>query len=190
MSFVSNLTPIHRRELIRVARGTAERELAGFVDESIPDGPVIPGRFGGAFVTVYNGPRLRGCIGTFAATADIVATVQQVTKSSLTDPRFENEPITREELPRIEFEVSILSDLVAVNDPRSLVIGQHGVKVVLGDRSGCFLPKVGVERGWSAEEFLTHCCSMKAGLSPDAWKSRDCRVYCFQTDTFRESTLS
>lgn len=187
MSFHSNLTSVQRRELLRLARRTAERELSGSADRHVGERPSVPGRFGGAFVTLYNERRLRGCIGTFAATTNIVSTVESVTRSSLADPRFENEPITGDELPRIDFEISILSDLLVAEDPKSLVVGQHGVKVVIGDRSGCFLPKVGVERGWSAEEFLSHCCSMKAGLPPDAWKNPNCRVYCFEADIFSES---
>ena len=189
MSFVSDLTSAQRSELLRMARNTAERALAGLSEAPTPDRPAIPGRFGGTFVTLYHGSRLRGCIGTFAPTTDIVATVEHVTRSSLADPRFENEPITAGELPQLDMEVSILSELASADDPRSLIVGRHGVKVVLGKRSGCFLPKVGAERGWSAEELLSHCCTMKAGLPTDAWKNPDCRVFFFETDTFRESLL-
>jgi len=153
------------------------------------DHPKFPGRFGGAFVTFYNGMRLRGCVGTFAPTEDIAETVEQVTIASLADPRFEDDRITAEELPRLDIEVSILSDLVPADDALSLTVGLHGVKVVMGKRAGCFLPKVAVERGWSAEEFLSFCCAMKAGLPSDAWRNPECEVFLFKADAFRESVL-
>lgn len=179
-----------KRYLLRLARMTAGRALQAAPGQAERENhPKIPGRFGGAFVTFYNGMRLRGCVGTFAPTEDIAETVEQVTIASLDDSRFEDERITAEELPRLDIEVSILSDLVPADDPLSLIVGLHGVKVVLRKRTGCFLPKVAVERGWSAEEFLSYCCAMKAGLPHDAWRNPECQVFLFTADAFREPAL-
>lgn len=179
-----------KRDLLRLARRTAGQALQGAPGPAEQeDHPKIPGGFGGAFVTFHNGMRLRGCVGTFAPTKDIAETVEQVTIASLVDPRFEDDRITAEELPRLDIEVSILSGLFPADDPLSLIVGVHGVKVVMGKRAGCFLPKVAVERGWSAEEFLSFCCAMKAGLPPDAWRNSECQVFLFAADAFRESVL-
>ncbi|MDO8632260.1 MAG: AmmeMemoRadiSam system protein A [Phycisphaerales bacterium] len=184
------MTEHEKLDLLRLARRTAGRALQGSPGPAErEDYPKIPGRFGGAFVTFYNGIRLRGCVGTFAPTQDIAETVEQVTIASLVDPRFEDDRITADELVRLDIEVSVLSDLVPADDPLALIVGVQGVKVVMGRRAGCFLPKVAVERGWSAEEFLSFCCAMKAGLPPDAWRNPECQVFLFTADAFRESVL-
>lgn len=177
-----------RRQLLQVARATAEREL-GLAGGGSPDRPGIEGRFGGAFVTFWARKRLRGCVGSFGATDDIVATIQDVTRESLADRRFASDPITAEMLKGLELEISILSDLGPTQDPLSLTPGIHGVVIRRGLQSGCFLPQVASERGWSAEEFLSNCCTMKAGLPADAWRERAAEVLLFRTQVFSESQL-
>ncbi|MGR3301872.1 MAG: AMMECR1 domain-containing protein [Candidatus Scalindua sp.] len=58
-----------------------------------------------------------------------------------------------------------------------------------GSATGCFLPQVATDTGWTKEEFLTHCCSTKAGLSPDAWKEKDVEVYIFTTEIISEKDV-
>jgi len=77
--------------------------------------------------------------------------------------------------------------MVKTNDPMSLRLGVHGIYIVKGARSGCFLPQVATETGWSAEEFLACCCAHKANLPPDAWKDADTDVYLFTAEVFGES---
>ena len=180
------LSEQQRRELLRWARESAQRILTQSGGDAA-EPPRIEGRFGGAFVTFWSGRDLRGCVGTFASTTDLAATIADVTCSSLADPRFEGDPITAEELPGIEIEVSILTDPQPTPDPLSLVPGTHGIIVRRGARTGCFLPLVASERGWSAAEFLSRCCTMKAGLDADAWRDRETQVLLFTADAFRES---
>jgi AmmeMemoRadiSam system protein A len=180
-------SPEHRRRLLQLARERANEILGGPAQVSPTDSPTIPGRFGGAFVTFWSGKMLRGCVGTFEPTTDIAGTIREVTEASLNDERFQDHPITTDELKRMEIEVSILSDLQVTDDPASLTPGTHGIVIRRGHRSGCFLPQVASERGWSAEAFLSNCCSMKAGLPPDAWRSRDTEVLLFTADVFSES---
>ena len=183
------LSEQNRWELLRWVRESARRILGRSGGENAAR-PTIDGRFGGAFVTFWSGRDLRGCVGTFAPTSDLAATIAEVTSSSLKDPRFEGDPITAAELPILEIEVSILTDPEPTSDPMSLVPGRHGVIVRRGGRSGCFLPKVAAERGWSAVEFLSKCCTMKAGLDAEAWRDGKTQVLLFMADSFRESDFS
>lgn len=176
----------HRRQLLRFARATTERVLGG-TKTSPPEKPNIKGRFGGAFVTFWKSNAIRGCVGTFAATRDVAATIEEVAKASLNDPRFATSPITAGELKDLEIEISILSDAAPTDDPLSLVPGEHGLVIRRGGQSGCFLPKVAAERGWSAQEVLANCCTMKAGLPADAWRSPDTEVLLFTAQVFSES---
>ncbi len=175
-----------QRELLEVAREAAGREL-GQAEPASAVKSTIEGRFGGAFVTFWAGKRLRGCVGTFAPTEDITATIQDVTRSSLDDTRFAADPITAAELKDLEIEISILSDPNPTDDPLSLVPGSHGIIIRRGLQSGCFLPKVASDRDWSAEEFLSTCCTMKAGLPADAWRESDTEVLLFTAQVFSES---
>lgn len=179
-------SPAQRRRLLEWARASAELVLLKGKAPPV-DRPAIEGRFGGVFVTFWSRKRLRGCVGTFAATTDIVATVADVTRTSLKDVRFAANPITARELAGLEIEISILSDPAVTNDPASLVPGRHGIIVRRLGRSGCFLPKVASERNWSAEEFLSECCTTKAGLEADAWRKPDTTVLLFTADAFSES---
>lgn len=199
----------HRQELLRFARSVAEAALggrrSGQVHQDAPyysapvDRPTIVGEFGGVFVTFWSGQRqaaeplcgraavLRGCVGTLAPTTHLVDSIEAVTRASLRDQRFAGNPISASELDALTIEVSILSDLAATDDPASLVPGTHGIVIRQGDRSGCFLPMVAAERGWSAEEFLSQCCTTKAGLPADAWRSPEAEVLLFTAEVFSEA---
>jgi AMMECR1 domain-containing protein len=48
---------------------------------------------------------------------------------------------------------------------------------------------VASERGLSAEEFLSMCCTMKAGLSADAWKDEKTEVRLFESDSFSDAEI-
>ncbi len=176
------------RCLLELARGVARRELG---DPTGPLPQLPPGQertYGGVFATFLSGQILRGCIGTFASTSDLSRTVPEVVRSALADPRFVGNPITAAELPGLNIEISLLSELAPVSDPaRELVPGVHGIVVRRGDRSGCFLPNVASQRGWSAQEFLSNCCTMKANLPADAWRLPDTNVLLFTAEGFCES---
>ena len=177
-----------QRQLLQVARQTAERHLGARHDAPV-ERPPIEGRFGGAFVTFWRGTKLRGCVGTFRATCDIAKTIEEVTETSLNDSRFAANPIAAAELNDLVIEVSILSDPALTDDPESLVLGKHGIIVRRGAQSGCFLPKVASERGWSAQTLLSNCCTMKAGLPADAWKQPNTEVLLFEAEVFAETDL-
>jgi len=174
-----------RRAMLVVAREAARRALG--LPPGIPGAsPVIPGRFGGAFVTFWAGKRLRGCVGSFVPTDDIVRTIQDVTRQSLADSRFVIDPIRATELEHLDIEISILSDLERTADPASLIPGTHGILVKQAGRTGCFLPKVAAERGWTAEELLSQCCVMKAGLPRNAWRLPGAEVLLFTAEVFAD----
>ena len=179
-------SPEHRCALLRLARDTA-RAVLGDRGSETPTSPPIDGRFGGAFVTFWAGKRLRGCVGSFACTEDIADTIRQVTRRSLGDLRFVNDPVTAEELDDVEIEISVLSALEVTTAPLSLCPGVDGIMIRQGGKSGCFLPKVAAENGWSAEELLSKCCTMKAGLPAGAWRQSDAEVSLFTADVFSES---
>jgi AMMECR1 domain-containing protein len=62
-----------------------------------------------------------------------------------------------------------------------------GIYIKRGYASGCFLPQVATETGWTTEEFLSYCCSHKAGLPPDAWKDPKTEIHLFTAEVFGTS---
>ena len=185
-SDVPRLSKEQRSALLRFVRERARQALEG--TSAAPRRLNVVGRFGGAFVTLRRGSRLRGCVGRFESTTDIVETLAKVTLASLDDPRFASCPITSEELGDITIEVSLLTDPIPTDDPMSLVPGVHGIIVRRDGLSGCLLPKVAVERSWSAEAMLSHCCTMKAGLPANAWRSPEAEVLLFTAEVLSEAT--
>jgi AmmeMemoRadiSam system protein A len=139
----------------------------------------------GCFVTLKNKGQLRGCIGQFTSEVPLIQLVAEMAKASATgDPRFFAEPITETELKKLDIEISVLSPLKQTDDPLSLQLGVDGIYIKKGLASGCFLPQVATEAGWSKEEFLSYCCAHKAGLQADAWKDPDTEVYLFTAEVF------
>ena len=139
----------------------------------------------GCFVTLKNRGRLRGCIGQFTSEIALIELVVQMAGASATgDPRFFADPLTADELDRLDIEISVLSPLKQTDDPLTLRLGVDGIYIKKAGASGCFLPQVATEAGWNREEFLSYCCAHKAGLPPDAWKDPQTQVYLFTAEVF------
>ena len=181
------LSDSDRKTLLRIARETIEAAVTGTAAPQIAVESEALEAPCGAFVTMKNGGRLRGCIGTFGAQGPLYQTVMEMAAAATRDPRFPGDPVTAGELERIDIEISALSPLEKVDDPlRDIELGRHGIYVQGPYGSGCFLPQVATETGWSKEEFLSHCCAGKAGMPPDAWKSPEVTVSRFEAEIFGE----
>jgi len=140
----------------------------------------------GAFVTLHKDGTLRGCIGCFQSEKPLYQVVQEMAlAAALNDPRFP--PVSADELPKIEIEISVLSPLKK-GKPEEVEIGKHGVYLVKGYFRGVLLPQVAVEQGWDRETFLDHVC-LKAGLPPRCWQDPETQVYLFTAEVFSEKDL-
>ena len=178
------IDPQDRKELVALARAA----VASVVKRQPPprceraDGPL--GEKLGCFVTLTNRGDLRGCIGTFQPDRPLGEMIVEMGCAAAQDPRFVGCPITPAELDELTVEVSVLSPLELTSRPEELEVGKHGIYVTYGHRSGCFLPEVATDQGWDAEQFLSYCCSHKAGLPADAWRMADTKVYLFTSEKF------
>ncbi len=174
-----------KKILLKVAHDTVEAIITGgSIQKPKSDDPELNAHCG-CFVTLKNQDRLRGCIGQFTSEMPLVELVVDMAKASATnDPRFLADPITADELEQLDIEISVLSPLKRTDEPLSLRPGVDGIYIKKGCASGCFLPQVATETGWSKEEFLSYCCAHKAGLPPDAWKDPKTEVYLFTAEVF------
>jgi len=181
------LSKEERKALLAVARKAVEEAVSGKpVSRDKVNLPSLQ-RHQGAFVTLKRGETLRGCIGRFTADAPLFEVVREMAVAAATeDPRFFSDRITPEEVEDLTIEISVLSPLERIENPLDIELGKHGIYIKRGYQSGCFLPQVATETGWSKEEFLSHCSAMKAGLPPDAWKDPETEVYVFTAEIISE----
>jgi AmmeMemoRadiSam system protein A len=173
-----------RKTLHEVARQSIESALAGHrleVSEGGIDEPLR--RPAGAFVTLRTrGGDLRGCIGSIVAREPLIrAVVSSAINAAFRDPRFD--PVTAEEWPGLEIEISVMGPIEPVSDVQDIVPGRDGLIVTRGGRSGLLLPQVATEYGWDRETFLDHTC-MKAGLPQGAWRQPGTRIEKFSAEVF------
>jgi MEMO1 family protein len=130
----------------------------------------------GAFVTIKIDGSLRGCIGRFVSTDPLyVAVRESAISSAFDDPRFQ--PLSKEELDRIQIEITVLGPLRRIKDTSEIVLGKHGIYIKKGNHSGTMLPQVATENKWSLEEFLGYTSREKAGLGWTGWKDAELYVY-------------
>ena len=88
--------------------------------------------------------------------------------SALNDRRFPQ--VQDSELPKLEFEISALTQPKPVKSYKDIIIGKHGIVVKKHGRSAVYSPQVAPEQGWNLAQTLSHLCQ-KARLPADAWKS-------------------
>ncbi|MCI0628831.1 MAG: AmmeMemoRadiSam system protein A [Acidobacteria bacterium] len=167
------------RQALTAAVEHTSLDLGGWSAERASE---ILTRPGFAFVTLYQGGRLRGCVGSLHPEKPLyLAVADSAVSAALQDPRFP--PVAPNELPGLRLEVSILSPFFVVQ-PEEVVPGEHGLFISQGFQRGLLLPKVAAEHGWDRERFLAETC-LKAGLEPSAWK-KGARLEAFTAVSFAE----
>ena len=117
------LTNSHKQTLLNCARNTIQQFLA---DESPPPAkhsdPEL-NRKQGAFVTLLKEGKLRGCVGHVKDDLPIHEVIGLMAlQSAFNDHRFP--PLTADELPQIEIEISILSPSKKVRRFEEIELGR------------------------------------------------------------------
>jgi AmmeMemoRadiSam system protein A len=116
----------------------------------------------GIFISIHKQGELRGCVGNVQSAGPLYRTVSECAISAaVSDPRFG--PITQQELPVIDFEISVLSSMQQVTDINEIEVGNHGLLISKRGYRGLLLPQVATAYGWDRETFLSETCR-KAGL--------------------------
>jgi AmmeMemoRadiSam system protein B/AmmeMemoRadiSam system protein A len=178
-----SLTDAEKEELLALARksvevAVTERRIYNYPGTKLE--ALLQER--GAFVTLKEKGELRGCIGYVAAMKPLALTVRDVAAlAAVKDSRFK--PVTPAELPKLEYEVSVLSPLRRVMDVKRIRVGVDGLVVRRGDSEGLLLPQVPVEQHWDRLTFLEQACE-KAGLPADAWRDPDTDIFSFTAVVF------
>ncbi|CAF0709648.1 unnamed protein product [Brachionus calyciflorus] len=111
------------------------------------------------FVTWYVGreQRLRGCIGTFSPLHLHDGLKEYALTSAFEDTRFH--PIGKEELPKLNCSVSLLTNFEPAKSWKDWEIGKHGIRIEFHNekghrRSATYLPEIASEQEWDHVETI------------------------------------
>ena len=149
---------------VRLARASVEHYILRHRKMEMPgDLPSeLTARRAGAFVSIHEHGKLRGCIGTISPVRDCLAQeiIDNAVSASTRDPRFS--PIRADELKWLEISVDVLGDPEPVSSPDELDVKRYGVIVTKGSKRGLLLPDLdGVD---TVEEQISIAKS-KAGIA-------------------------
>jgi len=137
----------------------------------------------GAFVTLKINNNLRGCIGYIIGQKPLFDTVVEAAEqSAFSDPRFPQ--LTKEELEKVQIEISVLSHFTAIESYDEIEVGKHGLLLDEGGRA-VLLPQVATEHNYDRAQFLSSLCH-KAGLYGEYWKERVLKLKVFTALVFSE----
>ena len=140
----------------------------------------------GAFVTLHQDSRLRGCVGQVESPDPLVETIARAAiNAALHDPRFP--AVGAGDVESLEIEISVLSPPAPIA-PDAILLGHHGLLIVNGKNQGLLLPQVATLRRWSSQRFLEETCA-KAGLPRDAWREPSTRVLAFAAEVFSDASV-
>ncbi len=135
----------------------------------------------GVFVTIRNkeSGELRGCIGTYLPTSKNIAeeTIRNAISAAVKDYRFM--PVQEEELPKLKYEVSILSKPSLVKSIKELDPKKYGIIIFSeSGKSALLLPNIeGID---NIEQQVSIACQ-KGLIDPE---KENLTIYKFKAKTY------
>ena len=177
------LTESDQTLLLQIARNAVQAHLCN-EPASTPEiaGGVLKESFG-IFVSIHKQGDLRGCIGNVHATGPLHRSAAECAiAAAVGDPRFL--PLMHEELPLVDFEISVLSPLKRIRAIEEIEVGKHGLLISKKGYRGLLLPQVATAYSWDRITFLQETCR-KAGLRADDWQD-GATIQCFSAFVFGE----
>lgn len=148
---------------VKLARRTIETYIRTGKQPEVPEGlpDELYHRRAGAFVSLKEDGKLRGCIGTIQATRSSLAEeiVHNAVSACSEDPRFS--PVEQWEVERLSISVDVLGDTERIASPDELDVARYGVIVTKGGRRGLLLPNL---EGIDTVEQQISIAKQKAGI--------------------------
>lgn len=170
-----------RSLILNLAREFVRAGVMGIIPAHLPDLDPVLQQPAGCFVSLHSleDHALRGCVGRIDASLPLLDALRTASAQVLRDPRFARDPVRLEELPSLSIEVSVLSAPRAVPTPLDFEPDDHGILLMVGNRTGCFLPQVARETGWTREQLLDRLCVEKLGVPGTSWRNPRARLHVF-----------
>lgn len=148
---------------VRLARYTVEKFVKTGTLPEMPEG--LPEELyksrAGAFVSLKEDGRLRGCIGTIRAVRGTLAEeiMHNAVSACSEDTRFS--PVEDWEVDRLTISVDVLGETEKISSPEELDVTRYGVIVTKGGRRGLLLPNL---EGVDTVEQQIAIAKQKAGI--------------------------
>lgn len=148
---------------VRLARYTIEAVTETGNLPEIPQG--LPEELyhsrAGAFVSLKEDGRLRGCIGTIQALRESLAEeiMHNAVSACSQDPRFS--PVEGWEMDRLTISVDVMGETQKISSPEELDVARYGVIVTSGAKRGLLLPNL---EGVNTIEQQIAIAKQKAGI--------------------------
>ncbi len=148
---------------VRLARYTVEKFVKTGTLPEMPEG--LPEELyksrAGAFVSMKEDGRLRGCIGTIRAVRGTLAEeiMHNAVSACSEDTRFS--PVEDWEVDRLTISVDVLGETEKISSPEELDVTRYGVIVTKGGRRGLLLPNL---EGVDTVEQQIAIAKQKAGI--------------------------
>ena len=152
---------------VRLARETVEQYILEHRKPRVKDLTELPSEMlhqqAGAFVSIHEHGRLRGCIGTIMPVTESLAQeiIDNAVSAATRDPRFN--PITPDELEWLEISVDVLGEPEEISSRDELDVKRYGVIVTSGGRRGLLLPDLD---GVDTVDQQVDIAMRKGGISP------------------------
>lgn len=183
-----NISTAEKKLLLETARKSI---ISFFTKEAIPEPnfekhPVLKSNCG-AFVTITQKGKLRGCIGYIISDQPLFETIcDAAVQASQNDPRFPS--VKQNEIEKLSLEISILSEPFPLNNYDEIEVGKHGLILEEKGYRGLLLPQVPIEHRMNKEEYLDAICR-KTGLPSGYWKDKKLKLSGFTATVFSEESL-
>ncbi len=179
------LTVAEKHALLDLARRSIRSALACARSPEAPRGHPRLEVPQGAFVTLMQSERLRGCIGILEAPRALWETVTHcAAAAAFEDPRFP--PLVASEIDALRIEITALQPPFRPGGPGEIVLGRHGLLVSRGVKRGVLLPQVALEHGFDVPAFIRETLR-KAGLPTDALERGEATLSAFEAENFFEA---
>ena len=173
-----------QRVLLESARATLRHyQQTGQAKPAPPIGgsPAL-NRRAGAFVTLRQGGRLRGCVGRCVHPDPLASAIPELTlAAALEDTRFE--PVRPEETD-LDVAISVLSPMKWLPDTSRFCVARDGGYLRLATHSGLLLPQVAEDRNWTARDFLD-ALAQKAGVPVSVYEDPRTKLSVFRAQVIQ-----
>ena len=149
---------------VQLARASVEAWVRRRITLPLPEGlpEALYSTRAGAFVSIHEDGRLRGCIGTIGPTCACLGEeiIQNAISASSRDPRFD--PIRPAELDYLEISVDVLGAPEDISSEEELDVKRYGVIVTRGAKRGLLLPDL---EGVDTPQEQVAIARQKAGIA-------------------------
>jgi AmmeMemoRadiSam system protein A len=182
-----SLTIEEKKDLLNLAKQTIINHFDKSSAENYQPKTELLNKKCGAFVTLHKNGDLRGCIGQIVPVDKLYVSIQKMAiAAAFEDHRFPK--LKQEELPNIDFEISVLSPFEKITNISEIEVGKHGLMISKNMYHGLLLPQVATEYEWDRETFLKHLCR-KAGLHDNAYLDPGVEILKFTAIVFGEKDV-